>query len=170
MQYICEMFANREENPECCSGDVKCWKHELKGLMIERVEGIEHPGPLDWSIFASLVPTLNTGHEVQDMSFDVRIGSLMYIVRGHWYLFTIFMCSEGLINLLGVLCAGFVKEIALLETLSNAFVNVLQQVMAAWSPTYFIVQPSADCCNADACIPVVSGMEDRQDCSIWFHS
>ncbi|XP_031405402.1 FBD-associated F-box protein At5g60610-like isoform X2 [Punica granatum] len=63
-EFICEALANREENPECCPGKVQCWKHELKGAKIERVQGTQHHGPLDWQIMLSLLPTLSTWTEV----------------------------------------------------------------------------------------------------------
>ncbi|PKI63542.1 hypothetical protein CRG98_016060 [Punica granatum] len=62
---ICEVLASREENPKGCPCEVKCWKHELKDAKIDRVEGIQHRGPLDWHSLFNLLPTLLASNEVR---------------------------------------------------------------------------------------------------------
>ncbi|XP_031407152.1 uncharacterized protein LOC116215548 isoform X1 [Punica granatum] len=66
VKFICTALANGEEDAECSQGDVNCWKHEDKGLTIERVEGLQHPRPLDGSIFSSWARKLrfDAGNEV----------------------------------------------------------------------------------------------------------
>ncbi|PKI63540.1 hypothetical protein CRG98_016058 [Punica granatum] len=65
-QSICEAFAKKEEYPECCSGDIKCFCHRLKDAKIESVAGIQYGGPLDMYALCSwdLCPNLSFGPDV----------------------------------------------------------------------------------------------------------